>query len=78
MISNIYPIKQALGTSLRNALDRFRQGVDELEVQFLRLENAGTSPTQLSISLIICAASILTLYFIPQSILDGALRACVF
>ncbi len=78
MISNIYPIKQALGTSLRNALDRFRQGVDELEVQFLRLENAGTSPTQLSISLIICAASILTLYFIPQSILDGALRSCVF
>lgn len=32
MISNIYPIKQALGTSLRNALDRFRQGVDEMEV----------------------------------------------
>ena len=24
MLSNIYPIKQALGTSLRNALDRFR------------------------------------------------------
>lgn len=45
MLSNIYPIKQALGTSLRNALDRFRAGVDEMSVQFVRMENAGTSPT---------------------------------
>lgn len=45
LLSNFYPIKQALGTSLRNALDRFRQGVDELEVSFVRMENAGTNPT---------------------------------
>jgi ABC-type antimicrobial peptide transport system permease subunit len=45
MVSNIYPIKQALGTSLRDALDRFRQGVDEMSVQFIRMENAGTSLT---------------------------------
>jgi hypothetical protein len=32
LIGNMFPIKQALGTSLRNALDRFRQGVDELSV----------------------------------------------
>lgn len=30
LVSNFYPIKQALGTSLRNALDRFRQGVDDI------------------------------------------------
>ena len=45
MLCNIYPIKQALGTSLRNALDRFRAGVDEISVEFVRMENAGTSPT---------------------------------
>lgn len=78
MISNIYPIKQALGNSLRNALDRFRQGVDDVEVQFLKMENSGASPTQLAISIVLCLASILTLYFIPISILDGRVRECIF
>jgi hypothetical protein len=71
LISNVIPIKQALGTSLRNALDRFRQGVDELQVQFVRMENAGTSPTQITISLVFLAASVLTLYFVPKAILDA-------
>jgi len=39
MVSNVIPIKQALGTSLRNALDRFRQGTDDIEVSFIRMEN---------------------------------------
>ena len=41
LISNIYPIKQALNSTLRDALDRSRKGVDDLEVQVLRLENSG-------------------------------------
>lgn len=45
MLSNIYPIKQALGTTLRDALDRFRSGVDDMEINFIRLENAGTNVT---------------------------------
>mmetsp|Transcript_17600 Transcript_17600/g.24277 ORF Transcript_17600/g.24277 Transcript_17600/m.24277 type:complete len:157 (+) Transcript_17600:1559-2029(+) len=43
LISNILPIKAALGTSLRNALDRFRPSVDEMEVQMIRMENLGIS-----------------------------------
>jgi hypothetical protein len=43
--SNFHPIKKALGTSLRNALDRFRQGVDEIVVKFVRMENSGLSIT---------------------------------
>ena len=78
LISNIYPIKQALGTSLRNALDRFRSGVDELSVQFVRMENAGTSPTQLAVSLAFLSASVLTLYFIPISVLDNAVKSMFF
>lgn len=65
LISNIYPIKQALGNSLRNSLDRSRAGVDEISVQFSRMENAGFSVTQVAISLTLCLASVLTLYFIP-------------
>ena len=78
LMSNIYPIKQALGTSLRNALDRFRQGVDEMEVQFIRMENAGVHPTQVLVSLTICSASVLTLYFLPRSILDMAVKDAFF
>jgi len=44
LISNIYPIKQAMGQKLRDALDRSRQGLDEVSVEVLRVENAGTSP----------------------------------
>jgi hypothetical protein len=43
LASNIVPIKQALGTSLRDALDRFRAGVDDTEVEFVRMENAGVT-----------------------------------
>lgn len=38
-LSNITPIKQALGTSLRNALDKFRPSIDDVEVQMVRFEN---------------------------------------
>lgn len=78
LLSNIYPIKQALGTSLRNALDRFRTGVDDMEVQFIRMENVGVHPTQVMVSLTICAASVLTLYFLPRSILDMAVKSAFF
>ena len=44
LVSNIYPIKQALNSTLRDALDRSRKGVDDTEVQIIRLENAGCSP----------------------------------
>lgn len=78
MLSNIYPIKQALGTSLRDALDRFRQGVDEMEVNFMRLENAGTNITQVLVSFSILGCSILTLYFLPRAVLDMAVKDAFF
>ena len=69
LISNIYPIKQALGTKLRDALDRFRQGIDETEVQFLRMENAGFSTSQVGLGLAIVSTSYLTLIMIPHMVL---------
>jgi len=38
-LSNIMPIKQALSNSLRNALDKFRPSLDDIEVQMIRFEN---------------------------------------
>jgi hypothetical protein len=43
-ISNIMPIKQALGNTLRNALDKFRPSLDDVEVEMVRYENQNLSP----------------------------------
>lgn len=70
LVSNFHPIKKVLGTSLRNALDRFRQGVDEVLVEFVRAESLGVNYTQMAISLFVMASSVLTLYYIPRKALD--------
>jgi hypothetical protein len=66
MLSNVVPIRQALGTSLRNALDRFRQGVDDLEVSVIRMESVHVNMTQVGTGLIILGSSTISLYFIPK------------
>lgn len=38
-LSNVLPIRQALGNSLRNALDKSRPSLDDLEVEMVRFEN---------------------------------------
>jgi len=70
LASNIYPIQQAFGTSLRDALDLSRHGVDDVEVNFIRLENAGINVVQVTLGLTIVANSVLTLYGIPRAILN--------
>ena len=70
LVSNFHPIKKVLGTSLRNALDRFRQGVDEVIVEFVRAESQGINYTQMAISVLVIASSYLTLYYIPRQALD--------
>ena len=38
-ISNILPVKDALSSQLRAALDKFRPSIDDVEVQMVRKEN---------------------------------------
>ena len=78
LVSNFHPIKKVLGTSLRNALDRFRQGVDEVMVEFVRAESLGVNYTQMAISLFVMASSVLTLYYIPRKALDTMVPALFF
>ena len=49
LLSNILPIRKALGTTLRDALDRSRASVNEQEVQVVRLENKGVNISQVSV-----------------------------
>ena len=78
LLSNILPIKKALGQTLRNALDRFRQGVDDMEVEMVRYENMGVNLTQIGLSIAILLNSILTLYFIPTHMMNFMLHAGFF
>ena len=70
LVSNVYPIKQALNATLRDALDRSRKSVDDTEVQILRMENAGCSPVQVAFGLTVASISFLTLYVIPRHIME--------
>ena len=45
LLSNILPIRKALGTTLRDALDKSRASVNEQEVQVVRLEKMGINMT---------------------------------
>ena len=38
LASNYIPIRQALGANLRDALDRFREGVDDMQVEMIKME----------------------------------------
>ena len=78
LVSNFHPIKKTLGTSLRNALDRFRQGVDDVVVEFVRAEDHSFNTTQMSISILILLSSVLTLYFVPRYVLDSWIQSLFF
>jgi len=66
-LSNISPIKQALGTNLRDALDKFRPSIDFVEVEMIRYERMGLSWNQVMISATLFLFGLLTYYFIPQA-----------
>ena len=65
LLSNILPIRKALGTTLRDALDRSRASVNEQEVQVVRLENQGVNISQVSVALAFLFVSFITLFMIP-------------
>jgi hypothetical protein len=73
-LSNIAPIKQALGTSLRNALDKFRPSIDDVEVQMVRFENQGLSFNQVIMSITLLVFGIVTYYFVPQAAVKQKLQ----
>lgn len=66
-LSNIAPIKSALGNSLRNALDKFRPSIDDVEVQMVRFENQGLSFNQVVMSFTLLVFGVITYYFVPQA-----------
>jgi hypothetical protein len=71
LISNIFSIKAALSQNLREALDRFRQGIDDAEVESIRMENKPMNSSQVGIGLGVVMCSYLTLYLLPKELLEA-------
>lgn len=65
LLSNILPIRKALGTTLRDALDKSRASVNEQEVQVVRLEKMGVNKSQVGVGLAFLFVSFITLFMIP-------------
>ena len=67
-MSNFGPIRTAVATSLRDALDiQRKKKPDDLTVTLTKLENLGISPLQTLIGLIFTVLGFLLYYFMPLS-----------
>jgi hypothetical protein len=70
LISNIGPIRKAVGTSLRDALDVSRKKkVDDFTVKLTQLNQIGISPVQLILGLFFTLSGFCMYYFVPLSIM---------
>lgn len=52
---------------MRNALDKMRPSLDDLEVEMVRFENSGISFNQIMMSITLLCCGIITYYYIPQA-----------
>lgn len=70
LVSNIYPIKTALGRKLRSALDMSRRSSGELLVTITKLEDLGISLPQLILSATLVVLGFLCYYVAPTSFFE--------
>ena len=68
LCSNIIPIRKAVATSLRDALDIFRKKVDSFTITMTQMEDLGISPVQLMIGITFTVFGFVVYYFIPMAL----------
>lgn len=73
LISNIFPIRQALAGSLRESLDIVKQNLTDFKIMRIRLDEIGISPNQLCLAVALITMGILTYYVAPIAFLNGNL-----
>lgn len=69
-ISNVKPMKSALKTSLRNALDKMRPSLNDLDVEMVRYENASINYNTLFLSILVICLGVLFYYSIPKAAIE--------
>jgi len=69
LISNIIPIKRALGKNLRSSLDLYHRQVTEMTISVKNMAEIGLSPAQLVFSITLIVSGIATYYVAPVAFL---------
>jgi len=71
LVSNIIPIKKALGKNLRNSLDMNHRASSEMIISVKNMSEMGLSPAQLVFSIMLIFGGIATYYVAPVAFLFG-------
>jgi ABC-type antimicrobial peptide transport system permease subunit len=67
IVANIVPVRKALSSRLRDALDLYRSSVGEVTVTLQRLADLGLSPELTSLSVVMVIIGVVTFYAMPLS-----------
>ena len=66
-LANIIPIRRALSSTLRDAIDMYHQSFADVKVIMLKLSKMGMSLWQLAISVLMVLVGFTTFFLIPLS-----------
>lgn len=78
MISNVWAIKRALGKKIRDSLDIFHNGINDVMVQVIKLQNFGLSLFEITLGISLSAMGIVTYYFVPAAFMYDRLDLFFF
>lgn len=67
LLATYSPVKRALGSSLRDALDIYRQAANETHIKAIRLETMGLAMWQIALGTFLVLAGFTTYYLMPLS-----------
>ena len=67
IIANIVPVRRALSSRLRDALDLYRSSAGEVTVTLQRLADLGLSPELTALAVVMVVIGVVTFYFMPLS-----------
>jgi len=76
--SNIWAIKRALGKTIRDSLDIFHTGINDVMVKIVKLENFGVSPFEIILGITLVVMGIMTYYIAPAAFLFDRLDLFFF
>jgi hypothetical protein len=71
LFANYYPIKQAMGKTLRDSLDLSKRTQDQFGVKIQKLEDVGMSFNQLVVAILLTAVGFISYYAIPLCFIKG-------
>jgi len=69
LLSNIWAIKKALLNKIRDSLDVFHTGINDVVVKIYKLESFGLSPFQTILGITLVVMGVMTYYLVPASFL---------